>query len=56
MSAPYKTGAPIYQAAGWTGIIPLPPKKKWPPPTAYTGWSGKDPSAHDQDVVRADSR
>jgi hypothetical protein len=42
---PYKIGAPAYQAAGWTGIIPLPPKKKWPPPNSYTGWNGKDPSS-----------
>ena len=41
---PFKTGAPIYQAAGWTGIIPLPPKKKGPTHD-YTGWNGKDPSA-----------
>jgi hypothetical protein len=42
---PYKTGAPFYVQAGWTGIIPLPPKKKNAPPTGYTGWNGKDPSA-----------
>jgi hypothetical protein len=43
--APYKTGAPVYQAAGWTGVIPLPPKKKSAPPSGYTGWNGKDPSS-----------
>jgi hypothetical protein len=42
---PYQTGAPAYQAAGWTGIIPLPPKKKGNPPSGYTGWNGRDPSA-----------
>ena len=41
---PYETGAPVYQAAGWTGVIPLPPKKKSNPPSGYTGWNGKDPS------------
>ena len=41
---PYKTGAPLYRDAGWTGVLPLPPKKKSPPPTGYTGWNGKDPS------------
>jgi len=44
-ATPYADGAPIYQAKGWAGIIPLPPGKKWPPPKAYTGWDGKDPSA-----------
>jgi len=42
---PYKTGAPFYLQAGWTGVIPLPPGKKSAPPTGYTGWNGKDPSA-----------
>jgi Bifunctional DNA primase/polymerase, N-terminal len=41
----YKTGAPLYLDAGWTGVLPLPPKKKSPPPTGYTGWNGKDPSS-----------
>ena len=44
MSA-YKTGAPFYLDAGWAGVLPLPPKKKSPPPTGYTGWNGKDPSS-----------
>jgi Bifunctional DNA primase/polymerase, N-terminal len=42
---PYATGAPLYLAAGWTGVLPLPPGKKTPPPTGYTGWNGKDPSS-----------
>jgi hypothetical protein len=42
---PYATGAPLYLAAGWTGVLPLPPGKKTPPPTRYTGWNGKDPSS-----------
>jgi len=44
-TTPYRTGAPIYLDAGWTGVLPLPPKKKSPPPTGYTGWNGKDPSS-----------
>jgi Bifunctional DNA primase/polymerase, N-terminal len=42
---PYRTGAPLYLQAGWAGVIPLPPKKKSAPPSGYTGWNGKDPSA-----------
>jgi hypothetical protein len=42
---PYKIGAPLYLQGGWAGIIPLPPGQKEPPPTGYTGWNGKDPSA-----------
>jgi hypothetical protein len=41
---PYRTGAPLYLQAGWTGVLPLPPRKKSPPPTGYTGWNGKDPT------------
>jgi hypothetical protein len=52
---PYKTAAPIYQAAGWTGIIPLPPAKKDPPPTGYTGWNGKDPKAKMIDMWRGET-
>jgi Bifunctional DNA primase/polymerase, N-terminal len=43
--SPYRTGAPLYLDAGWTGVLPLPPRKKSPPPTGYTGWNGKDPSS-----------
>jgi hypothetical protein len=42
---PYSTGAPLYLQAGWAGVIPLPPGKKSAPPSGYTGWNGKDPSA-----------
>jgi hypothetical protein len=41
---PYHDGAPIYQAKGWTGILPLPPGEKSSPPKSYTGWHGKDPT------------
>ncbi|HEY6688327.1 MAG TPA: bifunctional DNA primase/polymerase [Propionibacteriaceae bacterium] len=41
---PYRTGAPLYLQAGWTGVLPRPPRKKSPPPTGYTGWNGKDPT------------
>lgn len=33
-----------HQQAGWTGIIPLPPGKKGPPPSGTTGHSGVDPT------------
>jgi hypothetical protein len=40
---PY-AAAQIYLDKGWTGVIPLPPKKKSAPPKSYTGWQGRDPS------------
>jgi hypothetical protein len=40
---PY-AAAQTYVDLGWTGVIPLPPAKKWPPPSSYTGWNGRDPS------------
>lgn len=33
----YASAAPIYRAAGWTQIIPLPEGRKTPPPSGYTG-------------------
>ena len=41
----YATAAPVYVAAGWRGVIPLPPGQKWPPPTGYTGAEGAWPDA-----------
>jgi hypothetical protein len=41
---PYASSALIYQHAGWSGVLPLPPGKKEPPLKGYTGWNGKDPS------------
>ena len=42
---PYWTGASLCLDAGWAGVLPLPRQKKSPPPSGYTGWNGKDPSA-----------
>lgn len=36
-----------YRRAGWLGVLPLPPGRKWPPPTGYTGEAGADPSGGD---------
>jgi hypothetical protein len=43
----YLAAASIYRRAGWTGPLPLPTGKKWPPPEGYTGWHGHDPSGAD---------
>lgn len=43
----YSTAAPLYQAEGWTGILPLPPNKKIPPPKGTTGYDGYYPSGPD---------
>lgn len=34
---PFGTAAPLYRHAHWFGVLPLPPKRKNPPPTGYTG-------------------
>jgi hypothetical protein len=39
----YMLGAPVYRGAGWEGVCPLPPREKLPPPSGYTGWTGKYP-------------
>jgi hypothetical protein len=44
---PYATAAPTYWAAGWRGILPLPPNAKTPVPRGYTGAAGAWPSYPD---------
>lgn len=43
----YGAAARHYRKAGWTGVLPLDPGTKWPPPKGYTGWDGRDPTATD---------
>jgi hypothetical protein len=44
---PYADMARAYVAAGWRGVLPLPPRKKKSPPPGYTGAAGVDPSLAD---------
>lgn len=37
----YTAAAPMYRAAGWTQVIPLPEGRKTPPPAGFTGRSRK---------------
>lgn len=39
----YRDYAPIYRAAGWKGVLPIPFGTKGPPPVGYTGAEGVDP-------------
>ncbi|OBF70424.1 hypothetical protein A5750_22845 [Mycobacterium sp. 852002-51613_SCH5001154] len=41
----YARAAPLYVERGWTGVLPLPIGKKWPPPKGYTGENGRVPTA-----------
>lgn len=40
---PYATHAPRYRAAGWQGVLPIPPRRKSSPPTGFTGANGAYP-------------
>jgi AAA domain/Bifunctional DNA primase/polymerase, N-terminal len=33
----YRDAQPLYRAAGWDGVLPLPPRAKAPPPEGFTG-------------------
>jgi bifunctional DNA primase/polymerase-like protein len=46
---PYGRAARLYRAAGWRGVLPIgkQPRKKYPPPLAYTGHGKPDPSGAD---------
>lgn len=45
--SPYAAAAPLYWAAGWRGILPLPPGAKKPVPVGWTGRDGQWPSVAD---------
>lgn len=60
----YAAAAPLYRAAGWMQVIPLPEGRKTPPPSGFTGrsrkpvtdeqvrfWSQSDPTANTGIVI-----
>lgn len=60
----YAAAAPLYRAAGWMQVIPLPEGRKTPPPAGFTGrsrkpvtdeqmqlWSQSDPTANTGIVI-----
>ena len=44
---PYLTAVGTYRAAGWTGVLPLPFRRKADPPAGFTGNRGAWPSTAD---------
>lgn len=40
----YAAAFALYLAAGWPGVLPVPPEAKWPPPPGFTGDGGAWPS------------
>lgn len=46
-TGPYAAAAHLYWAAGWRGLLPLPPRAKKPVPAGYTGHAGVFPSYAD---------
>jgi hypothetical protein len=44
---PYRDAWEAYRSVGWVGILPLPPRRKTPPPEGWTGHNGKWPSYPD---------
>src|SRR5438093_9590281 len=47
ITGPYAEVAWLWRETGWAGVLPLPPGRKGPPPTGFTGWAGVDPSGPD---------
>lgn len=45
----YAMAARRYREAGWSGVLPIPPDKKTPPPPGFTGAGGLDPTDEDID-------
>lgn len=42
MSAPFADHVADYAQAGWSCILPVPPREKYPPPPGFTGAAGRD--------------
>lgn len=40
----YRLGAPLYRAAGWLGVLPVPHGRKDPVPAGFTGAGGRWPT------------
>lgn len=40
----YREGVWLYREAGWRGVLPLPPARKFPPPKGFTGHDGAWPT------------
>ena len=47
-SGNYARALEAYKAAGWRGVLPLPPMAKMPPPRGCTGGEGRWPSRADE--------
>jgi hypothetical protein len=43
----YAAACAGYALAGWTGVIPVPPEAKFPPPAGFTGAPGRDTTPED---------
>jgi hypothetical protein len=46
--------AELYREAGWSGTLPLPPRRKSPPPPGFTGADGRWPTNDDLASWRAE--
>lgn len=51
---PFASHAGRYHAAGWAGVLPIPPRRKSSPPSGFTGDSGAYPTAVELDAWVAD--
>ena len=45
--AVYAAACESYRQAGWQGVIPVPPDRKFPPPEGFTGADGRYPEPGD---------
>jgi hypothetical protein len=45
----YQQALPLYVAAGWRGVLPVPSGTKGPPPDGFTGWTGAEPGREQLD-------
>jgi putative DNA primase/helicase len=53
--APFASAVDIYRHGGWEGTLWTPKGEKWPPPTGFTGYDGRFPTADDVAFWRRES-
>jgi hypothetical protein len=46
----------LYRQLGWPGTLPVPARRKTPPPDGFTGWDGHYPSGTDAHAFTEEPR
>jgi hypothetical protein len=56
VTSPYADTYLLYRQLGWPGTLPVPARRKIPPPDGFTGWDGHYPSGADAHAFTEEPR